>query len=223
MISRPDNEIVKKIPKKASFTVLSSHKLLSKLGNESADSADIGKYSLILENPKEYDPVKDLSNIEKMFKDAGEENVGSFTTYSFPERLLYEQHALEMRFLTTNPSVDPTSFVTNVLPSEEFDSKEEELIVNDRVRAAIKLTMVVIHAMSIDVPNIEDSTKTPGYIYKISDTTTVGDKYAITKTEYELFGTDKVFVHEFVEMPKVEGSILDKFILGDQENGNKTC
>ena len=221
MISRPDNDIVKKIPKKASFTVLISNKLLNKLsGTEGAGSVDIGKYSLILENPKEYDPIKDLKNIEEMFKQSGEDNLGSYTTYSFPERLLYEQHALEMRFLATNPSIEPTSFFTNVLPSDEFDSKEEEMIVNDRVRAAIKLTMVIIHAMMIGVPDIEDSTKTPGYIYKLSDTTTVGEKYTITKTEYELFGTDKVFVHEFVEMPKIEDSILDKFIVGDKEDGN---
>ena len=70
MISRPDNEIVKKIPKKASFTVLLSHKLLSKLGNESADSADIGKYSLILENPKENDPVKEKKDVRKAIVNA---------------------------------------------------------------------------------------------------------------------------------------------------------
>ena len=220
MISRPDNEIVKKIPKKANFTVLLSDKLLDKINNPEDETIDIGKYSLILENPKEYDPTKDIDNIEKIFKESGEDNIGSFTMYTFPERLLYEQHALEMRFLTTNPSVDPSSFFTRIISEEEFDSKEEEMIVNDRVRAAVKLTMLVMRSNMVGIPDIKDSDKEPGYIYKISDSTTIGDKYTVTKTEYDVFGTDKVFVHEFVVMPKVEGSVLDNLLAGDNTNGN---
>ena len=220
MISRPDNDIVKKIPKKANFTVLLSDKLLDKINNPEDETIDIGKYSLILENPKEYDPTKDIDNIEKMFKESGEDNIGSFTMYTFPERLLYEQHALEMRFLTTNPSVDPSSFFTKIISEEEFDSKEEEMIVNDRVRAAVKLTMLVMRSNMVGIPDIKDSDKEPGYIYKISDSTTIGDKYTVTKTEYDVFGTDKVFVHEFVVMPKVEGSVLDNLLAGDNTNGN---
>ena len=220
MISRPDNDIVKKIPKKANFTVLLSDKLLDKINNPEDETIDIGKYSLILENPKEYDPTKDIDNIEKMFKESGEDNIGSFTMYTFPERLLYEQHALEMRFLTTNPSVDPSSFFTRIISEEEFDSKEEDMIVNDRVRAAVKLTMLVMRSNMVGIPDIKDSDKEPGYIYKISDSTTIGDKYTVTKTEYDVFGTDKVFVHEFVVMPKVEGSVLDNLLAGDNTNGN---
>ena len=220
MISRPDNDIVKKIPKKANFTVLLSDKLLDKINNPEDEIIDIGKYSLILENPKEYDPTKDIDNIEKMFKESGEDNIGSFTMYTFPERLLYEQHALEMRFLTTNPSVDPSSFFTKIISEEEFDSKEEDMIVNDRVRAAVKLTMLVMRSNMVGIPDIKDSDKEPGYIYKISDSTTIGDKYTVTKTEYDVFGTDKVFVHEFVVMPKVEGSVLDNLLAGDNTNGN---
>lgn len=220
MISRPDNDIVKKIPKKANFTVLLSDKLLDKINNPEDETIDIGKYSLILENPKEYDPTKDIDNIEKMFKESGEDNIGSFTMYTFPERLLYEQHALEMRFLTTNPSVDPSSFFTKIISEEEFDSKEEDMIVNDRVRAAVKLTMLVMRSNMVGIPDIKDSDKEPGYIYKISDSTTIGDKYTVTKTEYDVFGTDKVFVHEFVVMPKVEGSVLDNLLAGDNTNGN---
>ena len=229
MISRPDDSIVKKIPKKASFSVLLAGDLLydsdfddDKEFNEDREKA-ISSGSLILEDVKEYDPVKDLDNIIQMFKDTGVEELESFSVYSFPERLLYEQHAVEMRFLTINPTkVDIKNFFVKIL-NDEFDTVEEESVVNDRARAAVKLTGYLMSTDSEKIPDIDNVDNDPSYIYKISESATIGEEYTVKKTEYELFGYDKVFVHEFVKMPKVEGSILDKFINEGDNNGDTAC
>ena len=199
MISIPDKQLLSRIPKKSNFTVaIQSKYIINTPDGIKVDLAD----ALLIPNSKEYDPSKNLEELKSKLSEYLKEGetLDSFVTFTFPERLLYEQHAMEMRVLYFNQNIQQDELLKEYVDSDNFESKNEALILNDRVNAALKLMRIIL--FDIDPLDISESKDNPSYLYKISNETTIGE-YAINKIEYNLCGYDKVLMCEFEKLPDV--------------------
>ena len=184
MISIPDKQLLSRIPKKSNFTVaIQSKYIINTPDGIKVDLADLEELK---------------SKLSEYLKEG--ETLDSFVTFTFPERLLYEQHAMEMRVLYFNQNIQQDELLKEYVDSDNFESKNEALILNDRVNAALKLMRIIL--FDIDPLDISESKDNPSYLYKISNETTIGE-YAINKIEYNLCGYDKVLMCEFEKLPDV--------------------